>query len=120
MWTLDLVIRPLNPSLRLPGVIAPAAPDLKHEISPHGRRGAEFITLRLWIARVLLQTMWRWRQEDDSGTIICLPTTNSVMQVLFSTTDPTPVIMKSTMSLALAIGLGLRVDIKDTYIPETQ
>jgi hypothetical protein len=120
IWTLDLVVRPLDTSLGHPGVIVPAIPDLKDGIPLHERQRAEFIPLRIWIARVLLQTMWRWRQKVDPGTIICLPAANTVMRVLFSTADPTLLIMKSTMSLVLAIGLGLRVDINDTYIPNTQ
>jgi len=120
MWTLGLVVRPSDPSLILPGVIIPAAPDLNESgISAREMRGAGFTTFRLWVARVLLQTMWRWRRRYDSDTIICFPNANFVMRVLFESMDHTSAILKSTVSLALAIGLGLRVDIYDTYIPDT-
>ena len=119
MWTLDLVVRPLDPSLKMPGVITPATPNLNFGVGSRETRGAGFITFKLWTARVLLQTMWRWRQNYDHNTVICLPKTNSVIRVLFDTADPTPPILKSTVSLTLAIGLGLRVDMYDTYIPDT-
>ena len=117
-WTLNLVIRPLDPSLNLPGVIIPATPDPMTWM-PHETQGAAFITFKLWMARILLQTMWRWRQRYDTNTVICLPNATSVIQFLFDTKAPTPTIFKSTTSITLAIGLGLRVDIHDTYIPDT-
>ena len=119
MWTLDLVVRPLDPSLRLPGLVILPTPDPKSRVLVHETRGAGFITFKLWIARVLLQTMWRWRRRYDLNTMVCLSGTNFVIQALFNTTDPTPAILKSTVSLSLAIGLGLRVDLYDTYIPDT-
>ena len=117
-WILNLVIRPLDPSLKLPGVIIPVTPDPAAWM-PSETRGAGFITFKLWMARVLLQTMWRWRQRYDSNTVICLPNATSVFPFLFDTTTSTPTIFKSTVSITLAIGLGLRVDIHDTYIPDT-
>jgi len=120
MWTLGLVARPSDPSLKLPGVIIPAAPDLNRSgVIVHVMGGAGFITFKLWVARVLLQTMWRWRRRYDSNTIICFPNANFVMRILFDSTDRASAILKSTASLALAIGLGLRVDVYDTYIPDT-
>ena len=113
---LDLVARPLDPSLGLPGVAIPAT---SYRITPREMEGAGFITLKLWIARVLLQTMWRWRRSYDPNTIICLQKADFVIRALFHSTDPAPVVFKSNVTLALAIGLGLRVNVHDTYIPDT-
>lgn len=117
MWTLDLIVRPLDPSLRLPGVIILPTSDLG--VVTDETRGAGFITFKLWIARILLQTTWRWRRRYESNTMICLPKANFLIKALFDTTDPAPAILKSTVSLSLAIGLGIRVDLYDTYIPDT-
>jgi len=116
-WALNLVIWPVDLSLELPEATFPATPDLM----PWTReiQGAGFITFKLWIARVQLQTMWRWRQRYDSNTMISPPSTERIIPHLFDTTTPTPTILKSTVTTFLAIGLGLRVDIRDTYIPDS-
>lgn len=119
MWALNLVAQPLDPSLdlQLSGVvIIPAAVDW---ITSRKIEGTGFTTFKHWIARVLLQTMWRWRRSYDTNTIICLPKAYLVIQALFHPMDPAPAVFKSNVSLALAIGLGLRVDAYDTYIPDT-
>ena len=116
MWALDLVARPPDPSSKLPSVVIPAT---TYQITSRETAGAGFITFKLWMARVLLQTMWRWRRSCDLNARICLPKANFAVRVLFRSTDPAPAAFKSNVSLALAIGLGLRVDVYDTYIPDT-
>ena len=117
-WILNLVIRPLDPSLKPPGVIVPTTPD-PISLIPQETRGVGFITFKLWMARVLLQTMWRWRQRYNPNTVICFPNANSVIPFLFDPKALTPIVLKSIVSFTLAIGLGLKVDIHDTYIPDT-
>lgn len=90
-----------------------------YRITPRETEGTGFIAFRLWIARVLLQTMWWWKRSYDPNTIICHPKADLVIRALFHSTDPAPFIFKSSLALALAIGLGRKVDVYDTYIPDT-
>lgn len=116
MWALDLVARPLDSSLGLPGVVIPAT---SYRITPREMERAGFMKFRLWIARVLFQTMWQWRRSYDPNMIICLPKTDFVIQALFRSTGPAPVVFEPNVTLALAIGLGLRANVYDTYVPDT-
>lgn len=54
MWVLDLVARSLDSSLGLPGMVIPTT---SYRITPREMEGAGFMKFRLWIARVLFQTM---------------------------------------------------------------
>ena len=84
-------------------------------------RGLEDIAcgFRLWICRVLLQTVWRWRQLEPNVMI-----NMSKIEVLLNTSlkdrDFILIVNKTTVVLMLAIALGQTVDLDDLYVPDTR
>jgi len=85
-------------------------------------RGAETvpITFKLWISRVLLQTVWRWRQVCDPGVMISMSDFMTSFLVPSKNRDPLPVALKTTVVLMLAIALGQKVSLDDLYVPDTK
>ena len=84
-------------------------------------RGLENITcaFRAWMCRVLLQTVWRWRQLEPEA-MINVSKIEVFFNLLLKDKDPVYTAIKTTVVLTLAIALGQTVDLDDLYVPDTQ
>lgn len=71
-------------------------------------------TQRLWLSRIVLQTFWRWRCAQGSTTVLNLNTIRDICQRF--TPDDDQVLITNCF-LAMAIGLGLNITIRDLYAP---
>ena len=74
-------------------------------------------THKLWLSRVMLQTVWRWRRVQDPTTVLNLPQLGYICQRLMADGDQTLIILETNCILTMAISLGLVVDIHDLYAP---
>jgi hypothetical protein len=85
-------------------------------------RGPENITcaFRSWMCRVLLQTMWRWRQLNYPDVMINMSKVGVFFTVLLKNADSIPTAIKTTVVLTLAIALGETVSLDDLYVPDTK
>jgi len=75
---------------------------------------------KLWLSRVILETFWRWRRVQDFPIVldpfpVCLFCERSMTDG-----DQTLVILKTNSLLTMAISLGLRIDIRDLYVPHNE
>jgi len=74
-------------------------------------------TQGLWLSRVILQTIWRWRCVQGSTGVFGIGEVGAVCQALVATGDQMPNVLKTNLFLVLAISLGLQIDIGDLYPP---
>ena len=75
-------------------------------------------THKLWLSRVVLQTLWRCRCVLGRPiTFLLLPMDGFCKRLM---ADQTPVILKTNCFLTLAISLGLQIDIHDLYAPHNK
>jgi len=75
-------------------------------------------TQKLWLSRIALQTIWRWRHTH--GLAVIRPDAMKLICDGSTTDDQTPTTTTTTKTncfLAMAICLGLRIDIRDLYAP---
>jgi len=77
-------------------------------------------TQKLWLSRVILQTLWRWRRILEPTRILRFPTMRPICQRFASSNDQTFPIPKTNCFLMMAISLGLQIDIRDLYAPNTE
>ena len=77
---------------------------------------------KLWLSRVILQTVWRWRctQNPIKDNVLDFSGIGSICQSFTADNDHTPAILKTTCFLIMAISLGLQVDIHDLYLPDNK
>jgi len=77
-------------------------------------------THKLWLSRVVLQTLWRWRCVQ--GHPIALPffPMDDFCKRLMADGGQMLVILKTNCFLTLAIYLGLQIDIHDLYAPHNK
>ena len=85
-------------------------------------RGLENATcaFKCWVGRILLQTVWRWRQLSDSNVIIHMSKIWVFFTVLLKNKDSIPTAVKTTVVLTLAVALGQTVTLEDLYVPDTK
>ena len=76
-------------------------------------------TKRLWLSRVMLQDFWRRRLLTPFTTVLSLYPFTFLHEGSVTDGDDTPIILKTTCFLILAITLGLQVDNCDLYPPNT-
>ena len=76
-------------------------------------------TKRLWLSRVMLQDFWRRRLLTPSTTVLSLYPFTFLHEGSITDGDDTPITLKTTCFLILAISLGLQVDSCDLYPPNT-
>ena len=74
-------------------------------------------TCKLWLSRVMLQTLWRWRRVQDPTTILRFYPIEPVCERLMEDGDQSLIILKTNCVLIMAISLGLIVDMRDLYAP---
>ena len=72
---------------------------------------------KLWLSRVMLQTVWRWRRVQDSTTVLRFYSLPDICERLMADGDQTLVILQTNCILTMAILMGLVVDIHDLYAP---
>ena len=76
-------------------------------------------TQRLWFSRIVLQTVWRWMRVHGSA-VLRYDTMSLICNSSIADNDRTPAIIKTNWFLTMAICLGLRIDIRDLYAPNTK
>ena len=76
-------------------------------------------TKRLWLSRVMLLNFWRQRLLTPFTTVLSLYPFHHLHEGRMTDDDDTPIILKTTCSLIVAISLGLQVDSCDLYPPNT-
>jgi hypothetical protein len=77
-------------------------------------------TSKLWLSRVMLETLWRWRYVQESTTVIHFDRIESVCKRLMADGDQNLVILKTNCVLIMAISLGLSVNMRDLYAPSNR
>ena len=78
------------------------------------------VTFKLWLGRMILQTVWRWRRLQHHTTTIDFFWIASTCQKLVAEGDRVPTIFKTTWILTLTICLGATVDIRDLFPPNNE
>jgi len=78
------------------------------------------ITEKLWLSRVILQTLWRRRRVHEPTGVLYFPTMRPICQRFATGGNQIPPILKTSCFLMMAISLGLQVDIRDLYAPNTK
>ena len=76
-------------------------------------------TKKLWLSRILLQKFWRQRVLTPFTTVLSLCQFPFLYQGSMASDDNTPVILRTTYLLILALSLGLQVDSRDLNPPNT-
>lgn len=78
------------------------------------------ITHKLWLSRIILQTLWRWRRVQDPTTVLHFHHMGLVCERLMTDGDESLIILKTNCFLTMAISLGLRIDIRDLFAPKNK
>ena len=77
-------------------------------------------TNKLWLSRVALQHFWRRRLLSGPTAVLSPPPLLFPYKGSMTDGEDTPVILKTNCFLIAAISLGLRVDHRDLYPPNTE
>ena len=77
-------------------------------------------TQKLWLSRVVLQTLWRWRCVQGPTRVFNLSIVEPICQRFATDGDQILLIFKTHCFLMLAISLGLQINICDLYPPNTR
>jgi len=78
------------------------------------------ITHQLLLSRVMLQTIWRWRNSQDPAAALEIFATKSICKIFTAGNGQTLAVLKLNCFLTLAISLGLRADIRCLYVPNNK
>ena len=75
----------------------------------------------LWLSRVLLQTLWRWRCAQEEPTpVLNFSVMRPICQQFAMAGDQILSLLKTNCFLTMAISLGLQIDVHDLYAPNTK
>ena len=74
-------------------------------------------THKLWLSRVMFQTVWRWRRVQDPTTFLNILPLSFICRTLMADGDQKLIILKTNCILTMAISMGLVIDIHDLYTP---
>jgi len=74
-------------------------------------------THKLWLSRVILQTIWRWRCVQEPTRVLDFYGIGFLCQTFTTGGDQTPTILRTNCFLTMAISLGLQIDIRDLHAP---
>ena len=77
-------------------------------------------TQKLWLSRLTLQTIWRWRHAKGPDGVLEFPAFVGICQTLTEDDDKILAILKTNLFLTMAISLGLQIDIRDLHAPNNQ
>ena len=75
---------------------------------------------RLWLSRIMLHMLWRWRRVQGPAGVIHSYRMESIYETLTAGDNHIPVILRINCFLTVAISLGLQLDINDLYSPGTK
>jgi hypothetical protein len=74
-------------------------------------------TFKLWVGRMILQTVWRWRRLQHPTTAIDFHWIASTCKNLVAEGDHVPTVFKTIWILTLTVHMGAKVDIHDLFPP---
>jgi len=77
-------------------------------------------TEKLWLSRIILQTLWRGRCVRESTKVLDFLAMGPICRTFTVDGDQIPSILKINCFLAMAISLGVKIDIHDLYAPNTE
>ena len=77
-------------------------------------------TFKVWLARTILQTVWRWRRIQHHTTTIDFYWITSTCKKSVAEGDQVPTLFKTIWILILTICLGATVDVRDLYPPNNE
>jgi hypothetical protein len=77
-------------------------------------------THKLWLSRVILQTVWRWKCVRGPTGVFHVYGMEWICQTYATGGDQMPNILKTNIFLILAISMGLQIDIRDLYAPNNK
>ena len=77
-------------------------------------------THMLWLSRIMLQMVWRWRRIQGPAGVLLPYGMWSIRSTITAGDNPIPVILRINCFLTVAISLGLQPDIRDLYAPGTK
>jgi len=78
-------------------------------------------TEKLWLSRIILQTLWRWRRVHEPTKVLDFVAMGPICRTFAqASSDQTPSILKTNCFLVMAISLGVQIDIRDLYAPTTE
>ena len=72
-------------------------------------------THRLWLGRIVLQILWRWRCVQEPTMILDFSALEQICNGFTTDNDQILTIFKTNCFLTMAICLGLRINIRDLY-----
>jgi hypothetical protein len=75
---------------------------------------------QLWLSRVMVQTIWRWSHSQDPPIAHNPFAIQSICKTFTAGSGQTLAILKTSCFLTMAISLGLRVDVRDLYVPNNK
>ena len=78
------------------------------------------VTSKLWLGRIILQTVWRWRRLQHHTTITDFYWIASTCKKSIAEGDPVPTVFKTIWILTLTICLGATVDVRDLFPPNNE
>ena len=77
-------------------------------------------THQLWLSRVMLQTIWRWRRAQEPTRVLDFCAVGFICENFVVDDDQTPTILKTDCFLMMAISVGLQIDVHDLYAPNNK
>ena len=77
-------------------------------------------THMLWLSRVILQTIWRWRCVRESTRVLDFYGIGFICETFTADNNQTPTILKTDCFLTMSIALGLKIDVRDLYAPNNK
>ena len=77
-------------------------------------------TQKLWLSRVILKTIWRWRCVQGPTKVLHFSVMRPICQRFATDNHQGFAILKANCFLMMAISLGLQIDVCDLYVPNTK
>jgi len=74
-------------------------------------------THQLWLSRVILQTIWRWRRVQGPNRTPAPYAMESIRRTFTTDNGQIPTILRTNRLLIMAISLGLQIDSRDLHAP---
>jgi hypothetical protein len=76
------------------------------------------VASKIWLARTILQTVWRWRRLQPHTITIDFYWIASTCKTLVAEDDQVPAVFKTIWILTISVCLGATVDVHDLYPPD--
>ena len=78
------------------------------------------MTQKLWLSRIVLQTLWRRRRTQESAGVFILHAMEEICKTFTTNDDQILAVIRTNCFLAMAICLGLRIGIRDLHAPNNR